>query len=186
MLAVAACQSKFIVRSFSVPGTEWREAVADKTAALDARMKGTDERIASVKKAMEVNKEVIEKAAGATEKSVKDALVSFKTDVEKAVVGFKTDMGGFKTEVSGIKTDMEKAVGGIKVDVGVMKTDLKEAMKQDLASLEKVLTAEVASLKYTFRVIERIVLVALTVFIFGPSVKGALEAKQANEGQASK
>ena len=39
-------------RSFSAqPETTWREAVSDKTAALDARMKGTDERLASVQKA---------------------------------------------------------------------------------------------------------------------------------------
>ena len=48
-------------RSFSAqPETTWREAVSDKTAALDARMKGTDERLASVQKAMEVNKEAID------------------------------------------------------------------------------------------------------------------------------
>jgi hypothetical protein len=50
-------------RSFSAqPETTWREAVSDKTAALDARMKGADERLASVQKAMEVNKEAIDKA----------------------------------------------------------------------------------------------------------------------------
>jgi hypothetical protein len=63
------------VRSLSArPETTWREAVSDKTAALDARMKGTDERLASVQKAMEVNKEAIDKAVSATEKGVKDAV----------------------------------------------------------------------------------------------------------------
>ena len=58
-------------RSLSAqPETTWREAVSDKTAALDARMKGTDERLASVQKAMEVNKEAIDKAVGAAEKAV--------------------------------------------------------------------------------------------------------------------
>ena len=148
-------------RSFSTqPVTTWREAVADKTAALDERMKGTDERLASVQKAVEVNKEAIDKVVGATEKGVKDAVGSIKTDVEKAV-------GGIKTDVGSIKTDMEKAVGGIK-------TDMKDALKLEISAMEKVLKAEVSSVKDSLKTFERLVLIAVTVFLFGKPVLGGV------------
>ena len=151
-------------RSFSAqPETTWREAVSDKTAALDARMKGTDERLASVQKAMEVNKEAIDKAVGATEKAV-----------EKAVDGIKTDVGG-------IKADMEKAVGGIK-------TDMKDALKLEISAMEKVLKSEVSSVKDSFKSIERIFILAVMVFIFGKPVLGGIKDvfDVAKEGVSSK
>ena len=130
-------------RSFSAqPETTWREAVSDKTAALDARMKGTDERLASVQKAMEVNKEAIDKAVGATEKGVKDAMGSIKMDVEKAVGGIKTDM--------------------------------KDALKLEISAMEKVLKAEVSSVKDSLKTFERLVLIAVTVFLFGKPVLGGV------------
>jgi len=103
-------------RSFSTqPETTWREAVSDKTAALDARMKGTDERLASVQKAMEVNKEAIDKAVGATEKGVKDAVGSIKADVEKAVGGIKTDMkDALKLEISAMEKVLKSEVSSVK------------------------------------------------------------------------
>ena len=155
-------------RSFSAqPETTWREAVSDKTAALDARMKGTDERLASVQKAMEVNKEAIDKAVGATEKGVKDAVGSIKTDVEKAV--------------GGIKTDVEKAVGGIK-------TDMKDALKLEISAMEKVLKSEVSAMKDSFKSIERIFILAVAVFIFGKPVLGGIKDvfDAAKEGVSSK
>jgi hypothetical protein len=158
-------------RSFSAqPETTWREAVSDKTAALDARMKGTDERLASVQKAMEVNKEAIDKAVGAAEKAVG----GIKADVEKAV-------GGFKTEVVGIKADMEKAVGGIK-------TDMKDALKLEISAMEKVLKSEVSSVKDSFKSIERIFILAVAVFIFGKPVLGGIKDvfDAAKEGVSSK
>ena len=107
-------------RSFSAqPETTWREAVSDKTAALDARMKGTDERLASVQKAMEVNKEAIDKAVGATEKGVKDA-------------------------VGGIKTDMKDA---LKLEISAMEKVLKSevsAMKDSFKSIERIFILAVA------------------------------------------
>ena len=151
-------------RSFSAqPATTWREAVSDKTAALDARMKGTDERLASVQKAMEVNKEAIDKALGATEKAV-----------EKAV-------GGIKTDVGGIKADMEKAVGGIK-------TDMKDALKLEISAMEKVLKSEVSAVKDSFKSIERIFFLAIAVFIFGKPVLGGIKDvfDAAKEGVSSK
>ena len=174
-------------RSFSAqPETTWREAVSDKTAALDARMKGTDERLASVQKAMEVNKEAIDKAVSATEKGVKDAVGSIKmevggikADVEKAVGGIKTDvekaLGGIKTDMGCIKVDMEKAVGGIK-------TDIKDALKLEVSAMEKVLKAEVSSVKDSFKSMERIFFLAIAVFIFGKPVLGDV----AKEGVFSK
>ena len=138
-------------RSFSAhPETTWREAVSDKTAALDARMKGTDERLASVQKAMEVNKEAIDKAVGATEKGVKDAV------------------GSIKMEVGGIKTDVEKAVGGIK-------TDMKDALKLEISAMEKVLKSEVSAVKDSFKSIERIFILAVAVFIFGKPMLGGIK-----------
>ena len=103
-------------RSFSAqPETTWREAVSDKTAALDARMKGTDERLASVQKAMEVNKEAIDKAVGAAEKGVKDAVGSIKTDMEKAVGGIKTDMkDALKLEISAMEKVLKSEVSAVK------------------------------------------------------------------------
>jgi hypothetical protein len=103
-------------RSFSAqPETTWREAVSDKTAALDARMKGTDERLASVQKAMEVNKEAIDKAVGATEKGVKDAVGGIKMDVEKAVGGIKTDMkDALKLEISAMEKVLKSEVSAVK------------------------------------------------------------------------
>ena len=138
-------------RSFSAqPETTWREAVSDKTAALDARMKGTDERLASVQKAMEVNKEAIDKAVSATEKGVKDAV------------------GSIKMEVGGVKADMEKAVGGIK-------TDMKDALKLEISAMEKVLKSEVSSVKDSFQSMERIFFLAIAVFIFGKPVLGGIK-----------
>ena len=151
-------------RSFSAqPETTWREAVSDKTAALDARMKGTDERLASVQKAMEVNKEAIDKAVGATEKGVKDAV------------------GSIKMEVGGIKTDVEKAVGGIK-------TDMKDALKLEISAMEKVLKSEVSSVKDSFKSMERIFFLAIAVFIFGKPVLGGIKDvfDVAKEGVSSK
>ena len=156
------------------PETTWREAVSDKTAALDARMRGTDDRLASVQKAMEVNKEAIDKAVGAAEKGVKDAVGSIKTDVEKAV-------GGIKTDVGGIKADMEKAVGGIK-------TDMKDALKLEISAMEKVLKSEVSAVKDSFKSIERIFILAVAVFIFGKPVLGGIKDvfDAAKEGVSSK
>ena len=152
MTAKRACEV-IRVRSFSAqPETTWREAVSDKTAALDARMKGTDERLASVQKAMEVNKDAIDKAVSATEKGVKDAVGDIKADVEKAV-------GGFKMEVGGIKADMEKTVGGIK-------TDMKDALKLEFSATEKVLKSEVSFVKDAFKSIERIFILAVAVSLF--------------------
>ena len=151
-------------RSFSAqPETTWREAVSDKTAALDARMKGTDERLASVQKAMEVNKEAIDKAVGAAEKGVKDAV------------------GSIKTDVGGIKADMVKAVGGIK-------TDMKDALKLEISAMEKVLKSEVSSVKDSFKSIERIFILAVAVFIFGKPVLGGIKDvfDAAKEGVSSK
>ena len=151
-------------RSFSAqPETTWREAVSDKTAALDARMKGTDERLASVQKAMEVNKEAIDKAVGAAEKGVKDAV------------------GSIKTDVGGIKADMEKAVGGIK-------TDMKDALKLEISAMEKVLKSEVSSVKDSFKSIERMFIFAVAVFIFGKPVLGGIKDvfDAAKEGVSSK
>jgi len=151
-------------RSFSAqPETTWREAVSDKTAALDARMKGTDERLASVQKAMEVNKEAIDKAVGAAEKGVKDA-------------------------VGSIKTDVEKAVGGIKTDVGGIKVDMKDALKMEISAMEKVLKSEVSAVKDSFRSIERIFILAVAVFIFGKPVLGGIKDvfDAAKEGVSSK
>jgi len=153
-----------LARSFSAqPETTWREAVSDKTAALDARMKGTDERLASVQKAMEVNKEAIDKAVGATEKGVKDAV------------------GSIKMEVGGIKTDVEKAVGGIK-------TDMKDALKLEISAMEKVLKSEVSSVKDSFKNMERIFILAVAVFIFGKPVLGGIKDvfDVAKEGVSSK
>ena len=162
-------------RSFSAqPETTWREAVSDKTAALDARMKGTAERLASVQKAMEVNKEAIDKAVGAAEKGVKDAV------------------GSIKTDVGGIKADMEKAVGGIK-------TDMKDALKLEISAMEKVLESEVSavkdslksevsSVKDSFKSIERMFILAVAVFIFGKPVLGGIKDvfDAAKEGVSSK
>jgi hypothetical protein len=171
-----------LVRTFSAqPETTWREVVSDKTAALDARMRGTDERLASVQKAMEVNKEAIDKAVGATEKGIKDAV------------------GCIKADVGGIKTDMEKAVGGIKADVGGIKTDMKDALKQEFSAMEKVLKAElsavkdsvkseVSSVKDSFNGIERLFYLAIAVFIFGKPELGGIKdvIDAAKEGVASK
>ena len=108
MVATRACET-IRARSFAAqPETTWREAVADKTAALDARM-------ASVQKAMEVNKEAIDKAVGATEKGVKDAVGSIKTDVEKAVGGIKTDMkDALKLEISAMEKVLKSEVSSVK------------------------------------------------------------------------
>ena len=175
-----------LVRTFSAqPETTWREVVSDKTAALDARMRGTDERLASVQKAMEVNKEAIDKAVGATEKGVKDAVGGIKTDMEKAVGGIKADVGGIKTDmektVGGIKTDMEKTVSGIK-------TDMKDALKQEISAMEKVLKAELSAVKDSFNGIERLFYLAIAVFIFGKPVLGGIKdvIDAAKEGVASK
>ena len=163
MMAKRACEI-IRPRSFSAqPETTWREAVSDKTAALDARMKGTDERLASVQKAMEVNKEAIDKAVGAAEKGVKDAV------------------GSIKTDVGGIKADMEKAVGGIK-------TDMKDALKLEISAMEKVLKSEVSSVKDSFKSIERIFILAVAVFLFGKPVLGGIKDvfDAAKEGVSSK
>ena len=151
-------------RSFSAqPATTWSEAVSDKTAALDARLKGVDERLASVQKALEVNKEAIDKAVCATEKGVKDAVDSIKADMEKAVDGIKADVekavGAFKTDANGIKADMEKAVDGIK-------TDMKDALKMEVAAMEKVLVSEVSSVKYSIERLEHTFMFATVIFIF--------------------
>ena len=133
-------------RLFSVqPATLWREAVADKTAALDARMKGSDERIASVQKAMEVNKEAIDKAVGATEKGVKDAVNVIKTDVEKAL---KMEMIALKAEMNA----MEKIVTG------------------NVTNMEKIVTGNVTNMKDSLKMLERLVFAAMTVFIFGKQI----------------
>ena len=138
------------------PATSWREAVADKTAALDARMKGSDERIASVQKAMEVNKEAIDKAVGATEKGVKDAVGGIKTDVEKAL---KLEMGALKAEMHAVeKVVSEKAAS------------MEKVMSEKAASMEKVLKAEAASMEKGFKMLERLVYAAMAVFIFGKQI----------------
>ena len=169
-------------RSFSAqPETTWREAVSDKTAALDARMKGTDERLASVQKAMEVNKEAIDKAVGAAEKGVKDAVGSIKTDVGGIKADMEKAVGGIKTDVGGIKADMEKAVGGIK-------TDMKDALKLEISAMEKVLKSEVSAVKDSFKSIERMFILAVAVFIFGKPVLGGIKDvfDAAKEGVSSK
>jgi hypothetical protein len=155
-------------RSFSTqPETTWREAVSDKTAALDARMKGTDERLASVQKAMEVNKEAIDKAVGATEKGVKDAVGSIKTDVEKAV--------------GGIKTDMKDA---LKLEISAM----EKVLKSEVAAVKDSFKSEVSSVKDSFKSLERIFILAVAVFIFGKPVLGGIKdvIDAAKEGVSSK
>jgi hypothetical protein len=97
-------------------------------------MKGSDERIASVQKAMEVNKEAIDKAVGATEKGVKDAVSGIKTDVEKAL---KMEMNALKTEIT---------------------------------AMEKIVTASVANMKDSLKMLERLVFTAMAVFIFGKQI----------------
>ena len=169
-------------RSFSAqPETTWREAVSDKTAALDARMKGTDERLASVQKAMEVNKEAIDKAVGATEKGVKDAVGSIKMEVGGIKADVEKAVGGIKMEVGSVKADMEKAVGGIK-------TDMKDALKLEISAMEKVLKSEVSSVKDSFKSIERIFILAVAVFLFGKPVLGGIKDvfDVAKEGVSSK
>ena len=155
-------------RLFSAqPATLWREAVADKTAALDARMKGSDERIASVQKAMEVNKEAIDKAMGATEKGVMDAVGGIKTDVEKAVGGIKTDV---EKAVGGIKTDVEKA---LKMEMIALKAEMNAMEKivtGNVTNMEKIVTGNVTNMKDSLKMLERLVFAAMTVFIFGKQI----------------
>jgi hypothetical protein len=173
-MAKRACEI-IRARPFSAqPETTWREAVSDKTAALDARMKGADERLASVQKAMEVNKEVIDKTMSA-------AVGSIKTDVEKAV-------GGMEKAVGGIKMDVEKAVGGIKTDVVSIKSDMEKIVTDKVASMEKVLKAEVSAVKDSFRGLERLFILAVAVFIFGKPVLGGINDvfNAAKEGVSSK
>ena len=116
-------------------------------------MKGIDERLASVQEAMEVNKRAIDKVVGAAEKSVNDAV-----------------------PVGSSRSDLEKAVGGIKKDVEGIKTDMKYALNLQISAVEKVLVAEVSSVKDAFKNIERIVIFAIVVFFFGkPLVLGVKE-----------
>lgn len=93
-------------RSFNgQPETTWREAVADKTAALEA----------SVQKAMEVNKEAIDKAVG-----------SIKTEVEKAVSGIKTDVGGIKTDMKdALKMEISAVEKVLKAEVSALKDSFR-------------------------------------------------------------
>lgn len=146
--------SKFVgssARSLSaLPDSAWREAVADKTAAFDARLSGSAERVASVQKAMEVNKEVIEKAVG------------------------------------GIKSEVEKAVGGIKSDVGEIKSDMKYALRTEMAAMEKVLLAEVSSMKRSFKTMEKLIFLAIATFLFAkPALAGFQEVVEASKAGSS-
>ena len=147
----------------ALPETSWREAVADKTAALDARMKGSDERLASVQRAMEVNKDAIDKAVGATEKSVKDAVGGIKADVDKAV--------------SGIKTDMKDA---LKQELAAM----EKVLKSEVSAVKDSLKAELSAVKDSFKSLERLFYIAIAVFIFGKPVVGGIQAvfHEAKEG----
>ena len=90
---------------------EWREAVADKTAAMD-------ERITGAVAVMNLNKDIMEKA-------------------------------------------VEKAVGGVKADMGELKADLKEAMKQEMASMKKVLRAELGASATVIKGVERLFYIAV-------------------------
>jgi hypothetical protein len=71
--------------------------------------------------------------------------------------------------------------------VGGIKTDMKDALKQEIAAMEKVLKSEVSSLKDSFKSIERIFILAVAVFLFGKPIAGGINdvfiaAKEAKEG----
>ena len=149
------------------PATSWREAVADKTAALDARMKGSDERIASVQKAMEVNKEAIDKAVGATEKGVKDAVGGIKTDVEKAL---KLEMGALKAEMHAVEKVVSEKAAAMEKVMSEKAASMEKVMSEKAASMEKVLKAEAARMEKGFKMLERLVYAAMAVFIFGKQI----------------
>jgi len=128
----------------------WREEVFDRFAELDARMKSTDERLASLQKAMELNKEAIDKAMAVT--------------IDKAVASEK----GVKDAVGSFKTDVEKAMGNIKDAVGSINTDMKDNHRQEISTMEKELKAEMSSLQdKKVKSFARMFYVAIAVFIFG-------------------
>jgi hypothetical protein len=87
-------------------------------------------------------------------------VVGIKTDVDKAVVG--------------IKTDVDKAVVGIKTDVGTMKTDLEKSLKVEIKAMEKVVTEKVNAVNKSLELLQRLVFLAMGVFIFGEQFRNSI------------
>jgi hypothetical protein len=106
------------VRSLSTDAN-YRELIADKTAA-------SNERISGAITVMNLNKEVIEKAVGGIKTDVGD----IKVDVEKAMLSIKIDMKEVLTQ-----------------EIKVLKTELSEkvsAMRESIKILEKLVFASMA------------------------------------------
>jgi hypothetical protein len=82
------------------PEASWREAVVDKTAALDGRMKGADDRLATMQK---------------TEKGVKDVVGGIKADMKDAL---KLEIAAtekvLKAELSAFKDSLKSEVASVK------------------------------------------------------------------------
>ena len=142
----------------------WREAVADKTAAFDERLKGATT-------AMILNKETIEVAVG----SIKADVGSIKADVKADVGGIKADV---EKAMSANKADVEKAMSAIKADIEKAMSANKAAIEQSVASMEKVLKAEltekIGAMEKGLNVLERLVFAAMAVFIFGKQITSAI------------
>jgi len=84
------------------PQTARREAVAVKTAALDARMQGTEERVASMQRAVNVNREAFDKAVAGMEKcSIKTCVDAVK--LELAVSSLTSELFALRTTLGSIK-----------------------------------------------------------------------------------
>ena len=144
------------VRSLSTDAN-YRELIADKTAA-------SNERISGAITVMNLNKEVIEKAVG----GIKTDVGSIKVDVEKAV-------GGIKMDVGGIKVDVEKAMLSIKID-------MKEALTQEIKVLKTELSEKVSAMRESIKILEKLVFASMAVFIFGKQIgSGISEVVEASK-----